>query len=229
MKTIGLIGGITWHSTLDYYRLINEMTNQRFGGVYSAKIILNSLEFNEIKTLTEKLDWDALSKLMIFHAKKIEAAGADCLLICANTMHHLADIVQKELNIPLLHVADAVSDVIKRRPINQVALLGTKYTMQMDFYRQRMAQKGITVLIPVDKDISFINDVIYNEMAKGQFLPHTKKRFISIIGSLYREAAEGVVFGCTEIPILVKQENCPIPIFDSALIHAKAAVDFALE
>ena len=229
MKTIGLIGGITWHSTMDYYRLINELTNQRLGGVHSARIILHSLEFDEIKTLTQQLDWDALADLMKFHAKKIEAAGAECLLIGANTMHHIADIVQDAINIPLIHVAGAVGEVIKERHIKQVALLGTKYTMQMNFYKSRLAQKGIAVLIPGEEDIVFIDDAIYNEMAKGQFLPQTGKRFISIIESLYRKGAEGVVFGCTEIPILVKQEDCSLPIFDSALIHASAAVDFALE
>ena len=229
MKTIGLIGGITWHSTMDYYRLINELTNQRLGGVHSARIILHSLEFDEIKTLTQQLDWDALADLMKFHAKKIEAAGAECLLIGANTMHHIADIVQEAINIPLIHVAGAVGEVIKERHIKQVALLGTKYTMQMNFYKGRLAQKGIAVLIPGEEDIVFIDDAIYNEMAKGQFLPQTGKRFISIIESLYRKGAEGVVFGCTEIPILVKQEDCSLPIFDSALIHASAAVDFALE
>lgn len=228
MKTIGLIGGITWYSTLDYYRMLNEMVNKELGGVHAAKIILNSLEFGEIKTLTERLDWDGLARIMIESAKSIERAGGDCAMIGANTMHNIAGEVQAAINIPVIHIADAAGTAIKEKGLKKVALLGTKYTMQLAFYRDKLATYGITVIIPAEEDIEFINHTIYEEFGKGIFLPERKQRYLEIINSLIQQGAEGIVLGCTEIPILIKQEDCTVPIFDTAHIHAEAAVRFAL-
>ena len=229
MKTIGLIGGITWLSTLDYYRQINQLVNDKLGGVTSAKIILHSLEFAEIKMLTEANRWDDLAKLMISTAQKMEKAGADCIMIGANTMHKIADQVQADINIPLVHIAEETAKAIKQKQLKKVALLGTKYTMQLDFYTNKLASYDITTIIPgSDEEIEYINNAIYNQMGKGIFLPETKKHFLQIIEQLINEGAEGIILGCTEIPILIKQSDCSVPIFDTTYIHARAAVDFAL-
>ena len=229
MKTIGLIGGITWYSTLDYYRLLNELVNKKSGGVHAAKIILNSVDFAEIKLLTEKQDWDGLAAIMQASAKSIEAAGGDCILIGANTMHKIADEIQSAVSIPLIHIADAVAEAIKIKQLKTVALLGTKYTMQLDFYKDKLAMCCIEVIIPGDTEIEFINNSIYNEFSKGIFKPERKQQFLHVIDSLIKQGAEGVILGCTEIPILIKQADCPVPVFDTAFIHAEAAVAFALE
>ncbi|MEP7237200.1 MAG: aspartate/glutamate racemase family protein [Ferruginibacter sp.] len=228
MKTIGLIGGLTWYSTLDYYRLLNELANKELGGSHAAKIILNSVDFGEIEVLTKKLDWDALAVIMCNAAKAIETAGAHCLMIGANTMHNIADEVQAAISIPVIHIADAVAASIKKQRLKKVTLLGTKYTMQLDFYKARLAAAGIEVIIPNETGIELINDAIYNEFGKGIFLPERKKQFLEIIDSLVADGAEGIVLGCTEIPILIKQEDCSVPVFDTAFIHAQAAVHFAI-
>lgn len=227
MKTIGLIGGITWYSTLDYYRLLNEQVNQQLGGSHSAKIILNSVDFAQIKILTEQQDWPAISLIMCDAAKIIEAAGADCLMIGANTMHNIADDVQSSIDISIIHIADAVANAIRQKGLYKVALLGTKYTMQMDFYKDRLAKQGIIVIIPDETDIEYINAAIYTEFSKGIFLTETKQQFLRIIDGLVNQGAEGVILGCTEIPILIKQVDCHVPVFDTAFIHAAAAVKYA--
>jgi len=228
MKTIGLIGGITWLSTLDYYRLLNQKINQQLGGVNSAKLIISSVNFDEIKTLTLANDWDGLTVIMSKEAKKLEEAGADCILIGANTMHNIADEVQASINIPLIHVAEETGKEITRLQLKKVALLGTKYTMQLPFYKNKLAAQGIETIIPNETHIEYINSAIYNEMGNGIFLPERKEGFIEIINQLKSEGAEGVILGCTEIPILIKQEDSPIPVFDTTAIHAAAAVNFAL-
>lgn len=229
MKTIGLIGGITWYSTLDYYRLLNEGINKKLGGSHAAKIILTSVDFAEIKILTEQQDWNSIAVIMCGAAKTIENAGADCIMIGANTMHNIADKVIAAINIPVIHIADAVGEAIKQKELKTVALLGTKYTMQMDFYKNKLASHGILTIIPSGTDIEFINDTIYKEFGKGIFLPETKKQYLHIIDKLIRQGAEGVIFGCTEIPILIKQSDCTVPVFDTAYIHSMAAVDFVLQ
>ena len=227
MKTIGLIGGLTWYSTLDYYRLLNELTNKTLGGSHAAKIILNSVDFAEIKVLTEKQDWDGIAIIMCKAAKDIEAAGAACVMIGANTMHKIADEIQAAITIPVIHIATAVAASIKKKRIKKIALLGTKYTMQMDFYKNKLAAGGITVIIPNQEDIEFINNSIYNEFSKGIFLPERKLQYLRIIQLLTEQGAEGIILGCTEIPILIKQEDCNLPVFDTTFIHAEAAVKFA--
>lgn len=228
MKTIGLIGGITWLSTMDYYRLLNQKINEQLGGVASAKLLISSLNFEEIKALTVTEDWDALANIMSSEAKKLEAAGAGCILMGANTMHHIADQVQASINIPLIHVAVETGKQIVKLNLKKVALLGTKYTMQLPFYKNKLAEQGIETFIPNETDMEYINSAIYNEMGKGIFLPERKAGFIQIIHQLKAAGAEGVILGCTEIPILIKQEDSPIPVFDTTAIHATAAVNFAL-
>ncbi len=228
MKTIGLIGGITWYSTLDYYRLLNQKVNEQLGGVSSAQLLISSVNFEEIKTLTLAEDWEGLAAIMCSEAKKLEQAGADCLLLCANTMHHIAEKVQASIHIPLIHIAVETAKEISKQQLKKVALLGTKYTMQLDFYKNKLAAQGIETIIPNEADTEYVNSAIYNEMGKGIFLPERKQGFISIINKLKEEGAEGVILGCTEIPILIKQEDSPIPVFDTTAIHASAAVEFAL-
>ena len=228
MKTIGLIGGITWYSTIEYYRLLNEAVNKQLGGVHAASVIINSVDFAEIKRLTAMEDWPAIAAMMCDAAKSIERAGAHCLMIGANTMHNVADSIQLAVNIPVIHIADAVADAINEKGLKKIALLGTRYTMQMDFYAERLSRKGITVIIPQAAEINYINSAIYEEFAKGIFLPDTKKQFLNIINELHNQGAAGVVLACTEIPILIKQEDCTIPVFDTTLIHVNAAVNFAL-
>jgi aspartate racemase len=228
MKTIGLIGGLSWLSTIYYYRLLNEMVNERLGGIEAGKIVIYSVNFGEIKTLTEADRWDDIERLMCEAARKLEEAGADCLLIGANTMHRIADAIQAAVSIPVLHVAEEAGKEIKKKGLTNVALLGTKYTMQLDFYKNKLAAQGINTIIPGEEEIAFINHAIYNEMGKGVFLPETKARFLTIIDDLAKEGAQGIVLGCTEIPILVKQADCSVPLFDTTRIHSAAAVDFAL-
>jgi len=229
MKTIGLIGGITWLSTIDYYRLINQMINEKIGGVSSAKILMCSVEFAEIKRLTEANDWNSLAAIISNAAQKLEVAGADCILICANTMHKIADKIQASIKIPLIHIAEETAKAVVQRQLQKVALLGTKYTMQLDFYKNKLSEKNIETIIPNTTDIEYINDAIYNEMGKGIFLPERKKVFLRIINELITQGAAGIILGCTEIPILIKQEDVSVPVFDTTAIHTKAAVEFALE
>jgi aspartate racemase len=229
MKTIGLIGGITWYSSLDYYRLLNEGVNKKLGGSHAAKIILNSVDFAEIKVLTEQEDWDGIAVIMCKAAKVLEAAGASCLMIGANTMHNVAEKIQAVINIPLIHIADAVAASIKTNALKKVALLGTKYTMQMDFYKNKLLAHGIGTIIPSDTEIEYINHSIYAEFSKGIFLPETKQQYLLIIDKLIERGAEGIILGCTEIPILLKQGDCKVPLFDTAFIHSMAAVDYALK
>ncbi len=228
MKTIGLIGGLTWLSTLDYYRLLNEMVNQRLGGVEAGQIIVYSVNFGEIKVLTEAGQWDEIARQISGVAKKLEQAGADCILIGANTMHKIADEVQAAVTIPVIHIAEEVAASIQEKGLSRVALLGTKYTMQLDFYKNKLAAKGISTIIPNEAEIEIINTAIYTEMGKGIFTPVTKAKFLGIIQRLISEGAEGIILGCTEIPILIKQEDCTVPVFDTTRIHSQAAVRFAL-
>lgn len=204
------------------------MVNERLGGVNAAKLIIHSVNFQEIKTLTEAGDWDGIAAILCEAARKLENAGADCLLIGANTMHKIADAVQASVKIPVIHIASVTADAIAQQKLKTVALLGTKYVMQLDFYKDKLAAKGIAVIIPEQPDIDYINNAIYSEFAKGIFLPETKQRFLQIIDKLIARGAEGVISGCTEIPLLIQPGDCSIPVFDTTMLHAKAAVDFVL-
>ncbi|MEO6328001.1 MAG: aspartate/glutamate racemase family protein [Ginsengibacter sp.] len=227
MKTIGLIGGITWHSTLDYYRYINELADSKSGGDESAKIILNSVNYSQIKQLTFKNDWNGIANIICNAAKKVQEAGADCILLCANTMHQIANEVQQAVTIPLIHIADATANEIEKRGLKTIALLGTKYTMQFEFFKKRLLSRGIKTLIPDEGQIEKINTSIYAELGKGVFLKETKQQFISVIEQLIQKGAQGVVLGCTEIPLLIKPADCDVPLFDTTFIHSAAAVEFA--
>ncbi len=229
MKTIGLIGGISWVSTIDYYRIINEQINKKLKGVNAGKIILYSVNYGEIKELTDQERWDDITDLVIDAARKLEAAGADCLIIGANTMHRIAPAVQQAINIPLLHIAEVTAIEIEKQQLTTVALLGTRYTMELDFFTGKLSSRGITTIIPDAADRAYINAAIYNEMGRDLFLPETKAIFLNIMSVLQQNGAQGIILGCTEIPLLIKQSDFELPLFDTTLLHASAAVEFALE
>lgn len=228
MKTIGLVGGTTWHSSLEYYKLINGMVHERLGGSDAAKMILYSLNFGDIARLTTADKWDEIGQIVLDAAKKLEAAGADCILLGANTMHRFAHVLRQELRIPLIHIAEEVAAAIREKGLQTVTLLGTRFTMQLNFYREILSGHGISTLIPDEDGVNFLNTAIYEEMGKGLFLPATRDRLLDMIAALERKGAQGAILGCTEIPLLISQEDCSIPVFDTTFIHARAAVDFAL-
>ena len=228
MKTIGLIGGMSWESTVTYYQLINEAVHKRLGGLHSAKIVLWSVEFDEIEKCQSSGDWDKSARILSEIARGLEKAGADVVLICTNTMHKVAQEVAASVQIPLLHIADATFEALDRKNIRRVGLLGTKYTMQQDFIKGRLAERGLEVLIPEDNDMEMINRVIFDELCVGKILPESKREFLKVIEKLQNRGAEGVILGCTEIGLLVKQADTDLPVFDTTEIHAKAAVEFAL-
>jgi len=229
-KTIGLIGGMSWESSAEYYKIINQTINQKLGGVHSCECLMYSFDFAVIEHLQHEGKWDQLTKLMVNAAKKLETNGAELILICTNTMHKMADDVEKSINIPLLHIADAAAEEIKKEGLKKIGLLGTKFTMEQDFYRNRIEEKyGIEVIIPGEHERQVVHDIIYNELVVGKIIQTSKEEYVGIINNLKRNGAEGVILGCTEIPLLVKQEDCDIPLFDTTTIHAKAAVDFAID
>ena len=228
MKTIGLIGGISWHSTLDYYRIITEEVNRRTNGNDAARLILNSINYGEIKRLTKADNWIEIASIITHAAKQVAAAGADCVMIGANTMHRVADQVQAAVDIPLIHITDATANEIKKKKLQTIALLGTKYTMQLPFYKERLVAHGIRTIIPDNRGIQMINDSIYDELGSGILSQSTKEKYLQLIDLLVEQGAEGVILGCTEIPLLIKQSDCSIPVFDTTRIHSMAAVEFAL-
>ena len=228
MKTIGLIGGTTWISTIDYYRNINQLVNERLGGLNSAKILLYSLNFEEFKPPSDPADWKRNADILSEISQNLQDAGADCILLCANTMHLVADIVQQNISVPLIHIAEETAKEITKQNINTVGLLGTKIVMEQPFFRDRLAKFGIETLIPGEVERGFIHDSIFNEFGVGIFKPETKKKYLDIIEKLKQKGAEGIIFGCTEIPLLIKEKESHLPVFDTLRIHAKAAVDFAL-
>lgn len=229
MKTIGLIGGMSWESSLEYYRIINERVKDHLGGLHSAKSLMLSVDFDEIEKLQSKGDWNQGTQVMIDAARRLEQGGAELLVICTNTMHKMADEVAGSISIPLIHIADATAERIQAGRLKRVGLLGTRFTMEEDFYRGRITKRyGLDVLIPEKPERSIVDSVIYHELVVGKILPSSKKQFVEIIGRLADRGAEGVILGCTEIPLLVQQEDAQIPLFDSTRIHAEAAVDYAL-
>lgn len=228
MKPIGLIGGLTYVSTIEYYRYLNELANARLGDAEAAVIIMYSVNFGAIKVLTEAEDWDKIAVMMCDVAKKIEKAGAACLLLGANTMHKVADDVQAAIKIPIIHIAEAVAKDIKRHGSGKVGLLGTRFTMQENFYRDHLINYGIETIIPDQDDIEFINFTIYNEFSKNIFSAKTKAAYLGIISKLKKKGVEGIIMGCTEIPSLINQSDCDLPLFDTVKIHSAAGVDFVL-
>jgi len=228
MKTLGLIGGLSWFSTSVYYRTINQLTNERLGGSNSARLLLYSVNFNDFKLLQEKDDWSQIDNMITDIAMKLENAGAECIIMCTNTPHLVADSVRQKINIPLLHIAEETAKEIKKQNYNKVGLLGTKFTMENSFFKDRLTKFGIETLIPDENERSFIHECIFNELTRGIFTNESKKKFIEIIDKLNKTGAQGVIFGCTEISLLLNKEDCSIPVFDTTIIHSKAAVDFAL-
>jgi aspartate racemase len=228
MKTLGLIGGTTWISTIDYYRYINHLTNERLGGDHSAKMLLYSVDFTGIKTSADAGDWEAFSNTFADIAVDLEKAGAEAIVLCANTAHIAAGHVTARIAIPLIHIADSTAKEISKQGLRKVALLGTDFTMTSDFYTKSLAPYDIEALIPDEEDRRFIHNSIFEELGKGIFTADTKRRYLDIIDRLAGRGAEGVIFGCTEIPMLLKPEDVDTPSFDTTLIHATYAVDFAL-
>jgi aspartate racemase len=230
MKTIGMIAGMSWESSLEYYRLVNEGVKAGLGGLHSAKCVLVSVDFAEIEVLQREGRWDEATQEMIDVARQVQAGGADFLLICTNTMHKMAEEVQASIDIPLLHIADAAAEAIKARGLRKVGLLGTRFTMEENFYRGRLAEKyGLEVLIPTDADRAIVHRVIYEELVLGTIVPASKVEYQRIIESLINQGAEGIILGCTEIGLLIKDEDSRVPLFDTTSIHAQAAVEMALK
>ena len=228
MKPIGLIGGLTYVSTLEYYRYLNELANERLGGSESVEIIMYSVNFGEIRKLTEAGKWKNISGIIGKVAQTIEGGGAACILIGANTMHKIADEIQAAIKIPVIHIAEAVAKEILNKGLKKVGLLGTRYTMQLGFYTDHLTKYGIETIIPDQDDVDYINHTIYNEFSKNIFTAETKAAYLDIISKLKANGAQGIIGGCTEIPILIKQEDCDIPVLDTAKIHSKAGVDYVL-
>ncbi|MGB0923334.1 MAG: aspartate/glutamate racemase family protein [Pseudoalteromonas shioyasakiensis] len=229
MKTIGLIGGMSWESTQSYYQLLNQGVKNKLGGLHSAKIVLVSLDFAEIAVLQQQQDWPQMAEILIKAAKQVEAAGADYLLICTNTMHKLAEQVQAAVAIPLLHIADAVGENLIQHNFKKVALLGTQFTMEQDFYKQRLADKfAIDVLIPDAQGRETVHRVIYDELCKGIISPESKAEYLTIIDNLTQQGAEAIILGCTEIALLVQQSDTSIPLLDSTALHCAMALENSL-
>jgi aspartate racemase len=230
MKTIGLIGGMSWESSIEYYRIINETVRERLGGLHSAKCLMYSVDFAEIEALQQEAAWEEATRLLVNAAQLVERGGADFVLICTNTMHRLAEDVQKQINIPLLHIADATAERVKEQGLRKIGLLGTKFTMEEDFYKGRLIERhGLEILIPDEEERQRVHRVIYDELVLGIIKPASTAKYIEIIDTLIERGAEGVILGCTEIGLLIGQEDVQIPLFDTTHIHATAAVEYALE
>jgi len=228
MKTLGLIGGLSWYSTMIYYRRINEISNERLGGSHSAKLLLYSLDFEPFKLLQEREDWHAIEGVVVEVANTLETAGAEGIMICANTPHIIAHGVRGKIGVPLISIVEATAKAIEDDGMRKVALLGTKYTMEGTFFQEGLAKNRIETIVPEEDEREFINSAIYQELTKGSFTEETRSGYIKIIERLASEGSEGVIFGCTEIGLLVPQDRSPLPVFDTAEIHAQAAVAFAL-
>ncbi len=229
MKTIGLIGGMSWESSIEYYRIINETVRDKLGGLHSAKSVMVSVDFAEIETLQHAGAWDELTARMIDAARQVQAGGGDFVVICTNTMHKMADDVAAAIDIPLLHIADATAARIKARGLGAISLLGTRFTMEEDFYKGRLVNNhGLNVLIPDESERADVHRIIYDELVVGEILPESKARYVEIMQHLAARGAQGVILGCTEIGLLVGQDDIDIPVFDTTLIHAQVAVDYAL-
>jgi aspartate racemase len=229
MKTIGLLGGMSWESTVDYYRAINLGVKASLGGLHSAKIVLYSVDFESVEKLQSSGNWDEAARLLTDAAINIQAAGADFMLICTNTMHKVAAQIEAGIDIPLLHIADATAQALELAGIKTVGLLGTVFTMEHDFYKGRLTEQfGVNVLTPNQGDIKIVHDIIYDELCQGKLAANSKVEYLRIVASLSSQGAEAVILGCTEIGMLIKQKDTPVLLFDTTEIHAQRAVDYAL-
>lgn len=223
-----MIGGTSYVSTIDYYRIINAEVNRRLGGLNSAQILMYSINFKELTPPSGDAGWKPIGERLGGIARTLEASGADCLMICANTPHMVADTVRANIRVPFIHIAEVTAEAVVKTPIRRVGLLGTRFTMEKPFYTDKLRRAGVASIIPEDDDRTFIHDSIYNEFAHGIFKPATKEAYLQIISRLVERGAEGIIFACTEIPMLLRPEDCPVPCFDTTSIHAMAAVDFIL-
>ena len=230
MKTIGLIGGMSWESSIEYYRIINETTKAKLGGLHSAKSVMYSVDFAEIEVLQHQDQWTEAAKMLIDAAKKLETCGADFIVLCTNTMHKVADDIQANINIPFLHIADATAQLVKNSGIQKIGLLGTRFTMEEEFYKGRLSQEyGLSVNIPNAQEREIVHRVIYEELVVGKILQNSKEQYIDIIQQMVKQGAEGIILGCTEIGLLIHEEDSQVPLFDTTRIHAEAAVEYALK
>ncbi len=228
MKTVGLIGGMSWESTASYYQLINEQVKQLLGGLHSAKILLYSVDFAEVEEYQARGEWGKSAELLSDIALRLEKAGADYIVLCTNTMHKVAPEIEEKITVPMIHIAEATAKAIKNQKFCKVGLLGTKYTMLQDFYKQRLIDNGIEVIIPSQADIEIVNDVIYNELCLGRISASSREKYVGIVEKMQNFGAEGVILGCTEIGLLLSQEDVKIPVFDTAVIHACEAARIAV-
>ncbi|MEA2023613.1 MAG: aspartate/glutamate racemase family protein [Actinomycetota bacterium] len=229
MKTIGILGGMSWESSVEYERIINTEVRERLGGVHSGDLLIRSYDFDAIETMQEAGDWEAVGEVLAEDAALLEKAGADLIILATNTMHKVARQIEDAIRIPFLHIADATAEAIEAEGIKAIALLGTRYTMEQDFYRGRLTAHDLEVLVPNASDRTFVHDVIYNELVRGRIVEASKQRYLQIIDRLYERGAEGVIAGCTEIELLITPDDVDRPYFPTARIHALAAVDLALE
>ncbi len=229
MKTIGMIGGMSWESTLEYYRIVNQEVKARLGGLHSAKCLLYSVDFEEIEALQRQDEWSEAAEVLSRAAQGLEKGGAEFILICTNTMHKVAEEVEQSVSIPLLNIADATAEKIIAAGMQKIALLGTRFTMEEEFYKGRLVNTfGLDVLVPNEAEMDVIHRVIYQELCLGTIDNNSRQKYLDVIDRLVAEGAEGVILGCTEIGLLVKQEDTRVPLFDTTEIHARAAVEFAL-
>ena len=229
MRKIGLIGGMSWESTLLYYELLNKKVKTMLGGLHSANCVIESVDFSEIAELQAKDDWKELDKLMISRARLLENAGAELLMICANTMHLSVPAIEQQTNIPIVHIAEVTAEKIKEAKLDQVALLGTKFTMEKDFFKNILIDHGIEVIIPEERDRNSIHDIIYEELVRGEIKSASKKTYLEIIADLKDRGAQGIILGCTEIPLLITPEDTDLPLFNTTKIHAEKTVELALK
>ena len=230
MKTIGLIGGMSWESSIEYYRIINETAREKLGGLHSAKSLMVSVDFAELEKLQHENRWEDAAQILVKCAQDLEYGGADCIVLCTNTMHKVADQIQANTKIPFLHIADATAGKIKASGLQKIGLLGTRFTMEEDFYKGRLIEKhGLEVLIPNEEEREFIHRVIYAELCLGMVKDDSRKGYKKIMQSLVEQGAQGIILGCTEIELLVKQKDSSVPLFPTTAIHAAAAVEYALK
>ena len=228
MKTVGLIGGMSWESTITYYQLLNEGVKDALGGLHSAKILLYSVDFYEIEALMSRGEWEKAADLLGGVAQRLETAGADVILICTNTLHKVAPQVQSHIHVPLVHIAESAADELSANGITRVGLLGTKYTMTQEFYRDKLTARGIDVLIPEGEDIDLVNRVIFDELCLGVVKADSKAAYLRVIAELAARGAQGILLGCTELGLIVSAEDVSLPLFDTTVIHAKKALELSL-
>ena len=229
MKTIGLIGGMSWESTVTYYKIINEVIKEKLGGLHSAKCVLYSVDFQEIEECQANGNWEKSGEILGEAAYNLEKAGADFIVICTNTMHKVVNQIKEKISIPILHIAEMTAEKILEKGLKNIALLGTKYTMEQDFYKSKLIEKGINVIIPDKNDIEIINKVIYDELCLGTINSNSKKKFLEIVDKLRSKGAEGIILGCTEIGLLIKNADTDVPLFDTAIIHAEQAAIYSIK